>query len=302
VAKAKRFTPSESVPTVPVPSDLHSLHRFVAARIEEDQERAVRAKRERWPHRSLCATELDRRELRLTSALLDAFEKRGHRLEHEKGSLFVWAVIGGERIDFSVFEYVRQRRIPLTAAELKKPENVRSDRKWRQAYEATGQLVIEAKARIGAGTRYRWFDSDAPLEDQLGAVVLGAEALARESASARAKMDQSERDWQRKARERAEQHAMFLREERHWEAVREMAADWSETIRLRQFVDAIAARLTNHPDRGEQAQAWLRWARDRIAALDPLVRDADAILDAICSGDGCHRPSVEPDDADEFGY
>jgi len=287
------------LPVVPLPKNLGSVHRFIAARLAEDLERGKRAKIAGYPFSSIAATALDQRALRIQSALFTAMEERGHSIGHEKGSLYAWLEIDSERVTFSVYEFARQQRVPLTPAELRHPDNVKSDRKWKQVIQPTGKLAIVANVEGPISTKPRWTDGLRPLEEQLGLVVLGMEKLAHDSRIRRAELDQREAEWRRKWEEERREEQRWLEEEKDWDEVRQLAADWVEAQRLRRFIGEVQSRLAEKPDPHGHAAQWLLWTQDRIERLDPFALDANEMLDAICEGQGLHR-LADCDDEEEI--
>jgi hypothetical protein len=287
-------------PEVPVPETLAAPHRFVAAIIEEDREHAERARLNRWPRQSWYQSEPGIRELRILSALYDALEKRGHRLEHPKGSVQpVWCVIGGERIEFYIIEYVRPTKVALSRAELKEPLNIADGRTTKTVQKATGQLVLLASRKFQYQKR-RWSDSDGPLEKQLGTIILKFEQMAEQAAADRIEWKERNRQIEEKIACENEERARRQKEEEDWERLREMARDWAEAERLRRFLDVVGTRLQPLSDEQGHGRTWLNWARARVAELDPMGTDAETTFSQLLEGHGMYRWEEEEEEGDEW--
>jgi hypothetical protein len=56
---------------------------------------------------------------------------------------------------------------------------------------------------------------------------------------------------------------------------------WHQSQRIRAYVAAIEQMHTKSPDslRSDQEKAWLKWAYDQAARIDPLAHSLPSILD-----------------------
>lgn len=287
------------VPEVLVPETLETPHRFVAAIMEDARQRAEEARRRGWPHQSWYQSESGIRELRILSSLYHVLEKRGHHLEHPKDSVLpVWCVIGGERIEFYLIEYVKPTKVALSRAELKEPLNIADGRITKTVQKATGQLVLLAKREFQHQKR-RWSDSDGPLEKQLGTIILKFEKMAEQAATDRIKWKERNRQIEEKMARENEERARQQKEAEDWKHLSNMALDWSDAQRVRQFIDAIEIRLQSLPDPEGHGRVWLDWARARVAELDPMGADAETTFNELLEGHGLHRWEDDTEESDE---
>lgn len=270
-----------AVPELRVPDALTRPHRIIAARIEEAKQDRQRFRRDPWlKHMATEETELDRRQLRIEDALFKALEKRGHKVETERGSVqLVHFVVSGEKLSYALRERIRQRKEPLSPAEAKDPLNVSLNRRWKQLREPTGELTLAVEGEFKWTAKASWTDMpDQPLEAQLGAIVVGIEAVASVAAQERAKLREAEqRRWEEEQRRAAVQRARKLDDNR-WRKVREMAAAFEEADRLRRFIAAVEERYRAEPT--EKAAKWVGWARDRLTEFDPLANGPEPVLAA----------------------
>lgn len=135
------------IPDIAVPAELRSLHPFVQTWVDEDKRRQRESRHDAWSvHRP--ATDLEKRIWRIKSALFKALEKRGHKVERERGRFHQRSfVIAGERIDFTLTEKVRHRKERLTAEERRKRDSWQSQ-EWKQWTEPSGAPRFAAHAEI----------------------------------------------------------------------------------------------------------------------------------------------------------
>jgi hypothetical protein len=222
-------------------------------------------------------------------AVLKEAEKRGHRIEHLKNFEDVWFEIGGEHVEWLLYERDNLRKVPLTKKELKSPFN--SGRTWRQVKVASGFLVLVVSADYNSDHRI----DERPghlLENRAGRILDKFESVAARAADGR--------KWQaefyvRQAR-RARRERIRQIEGERWMRLREMASEWNEAERLRKFVETVARRMDELKPRPPRVDAWLDWARWRIDDFDPLAEDTEAVFAKVVQ-----RPRRMSDYEREFG-
>lgn len=253
-------------PAVVVPAELRRPHRIVRAWLEENTRRRREVKREGWgtPPADFTAP-VEERRLRIYAALFAALEAQGFTLKAER-----WPDAGataekdGEALEFRIYERHRRTMRTTTADE----RRWRTDRTEIQEMVSAGDLVLRIKTYTRNAIPEQFGEKKAPLEAQLGAVVVGFEAAVVELKA-----------WRRERAEAAEQaHAAQMArlreaERRKLEAERldrllDEARAWRSATDLRAYVEAAAASAVAERDGfGE----WRRWALARAAALDPLA-------------------------------
>ena len=111
--------------------------------------------------------------------------------------------------------------------------------------------------RHGGGER-RWTDKGRRLEDQMDRIVLRFEAVAQKAMDGRARAEEFDREFKASMRRAARPRAL-----------RALAARWTETNRLRAFLDAAETHIASESAPGALA-AWLDWARAYVEDFDPL--------------------------------
>ncbi len=234
---------------------------------------------------------LHRRRWRIQDALLKTAEKRGHKVGHPKDGVWpVWLWIGGERVDWSIYERDRLRKIPLTKAELKSPFNT-PGRTWKQIAEPSGLFTITISAEYNGKRRL----DEQPrrlFERRIDAIVDKLEAAAARTVEGK----KWQADFERRQRRRAYRRKIAGIEADRWERLRELSAAWNEAERLRAFVSTVEQRMKDLTPRPPRVDAWLGWARWRIDDLDPLAEDTEAVFAKVIQ-----RPRPMSEYEREFG-
>lgn len=260
-----------------MPQTLAKPHPLIKKWIDEDHKREAENRRSRWPmrHDPIDGTAVKKRRLRIMSALFFEWERLGHRVKTDGYSSHVpYLEIGKRKIEFTLFEYERQRRRPLTDTE--KYDSLYQHNKWRQVKEPTGELVFRVKTHLGNRVATEWRDREnLTLEDQLGDILarlLAAPALLDEE-------DERHREAERRRWEEeqkiAEQRRLQRIDAARWRHVLELAAIASQVARAREFLDALEQKLAAaNPANGpsEELREWLNWARSKADQMDPMTR------------------------------
>lgn len=245
-----------------VPERLTNPHAVIArwlARAEQD--------RKSWDgstRPSAYAAPLERRRMRILSALYKTMERYGFRIEGGRHEFETNITNAGQRYDLALYERVTQKRRDLTAAER---ANSYSDAKYAFDKTATGLLTLRIKSYTPNGVPDRWDETaEAPLETKLHEVVAALVARAAELAERREQEAEAAR--QRRARE---DEARRQEEARQHERARRdgliaRATDWRRATDIRAYIQAVEATLAP----SAETEAWKAWALESANALDPL--------------------------------
>jgi hypothetical protein len=172
---------------------------------------------------------------------------------------------GGEEIDFHVYERQRKARRPLTEDEKRYSWN--KGKTDMPDLVSAGDLVLKIKTYTRGAMAEDYRDQKAPLEDQLGRILVAFEAgIAELQVWSQERAEQAERN-------RRDEIARYRRRERRAaeEAQRERllqtAADWRRASDLRALIAAASAS----PQAERPAFAARRaWAEAEAEMLDPL--------------------------------
>lgn len=270
-----------SVSKIVVPATLASPHWIVAAWIEEERRDKETYRRHGWSIGNRQPTPLEKRTRLILNGLFKAVERRGHKATTERGSIHeAHLLIAGHRFDYTLVERYTQRRVALTAAELKLPENASANRRFRQVRELTGQLQLTIKTSYY--NKAVWRDEpERSLEDQLGEILVGLEAMAVEETAAKARQAEAERLRWEEERRRAEVQRQRRQDANQWRRLRELAQRDEEAQRMRRFVETLRARAANEGGENEEITAWLTWAEEWIAAWDPLAEGVVTVMGQV---------------------
>jgi hypothetical protein len=250
----------EDNPRVPVPAQLRSPHRVVAAL--RDSER-----------RLLMPPSLRRRALLLLQGLAAEAERRGYKVSEQSVP---------ER-DHRSAHYYSGRYFPASCREgvleividgftncvtIKKefPQSADPDRSQQLALDIG---YSRSKRQHHWGDRKR-----SKLEDVLGIVLRELETRTVEEKQR--KLDEKRAKEERRIRwEAAMATAREKAAQAHFATIlREQARQWQDAHALRQYCDALERRLNVAAEESvdvESARSWLRWARGYAETLDPLT-------------------------------
>jgi hypothetical protein len=270
------------IKAVRVPVTLTQAHPLIRKWIDEDRQRERENRRSKWPmpHDPIDGTEVQKRRLRILSALFAEWERLGHRVKSEGYSYHhAYLEIEGRKIEFALFEYERQRRRPLTQEE--KYDSLYQHNKWRQVKEPTGQLVFRIKSHVGTGARIDWRDQqNQPLEKQIGDILerlIAAPALLKEEDARRREAER--RQWEEQQKH-AEQERLRRLDASRWRHFLDLAAAAEQARNARLFLDELEKKcgIEGADNASNELWQWLRWAREKAERIDPLSRSPDDLL------------------------
>lgn len=259
---------------VTVPATLSSAHRIIDAWIQESRREMREVRNDPWAgnwHKPIDGTPLEKRRLRVLSALFKALEARGYKLVvGESYRRQVQIALGDEKLEVHLDERIQQIRRKLTEEEKDKLGYVQH---WRQEKVPTGELILKIKTeRYIANKEWRETE-DTPLESKLNEVmaqVAGmyeAIRLHREREAAEQERRWKEAEVRRLAEmERKRETIRFRRLISHCDNLR-VAAD------IRALVAAVEASSLA-AEKAEEFRAWKSWALGHVERIDPLQDDA----------------------------
>jgi hypothetical protein len=253
---------------ITVPATLSSPHRIVAAWIQQDR-REIRAHHHdpflARPHKPIDKTDLDKRRLRILSALFKVIEGRGYKLvvDDNRYRQLVEIAAGDEKLAINVHERVRQVRRYFSDEEKAKRGYLSTGQKWTQEKVPTGELVLTIGGK-------EWKDEqDAPLDGKLGE-VLPHLAGAFEKLRLQRQREAEERD--RRWKLEQERHRQEMERKRETIRFRRLLAHcetWRTAAEIRAFVAAVEATPLASSEAGEFA-GWKSWALEHADRIDPL--------------------------------
>jgi hypothetical protein len=273
--EVQRQVEQESAPErrIQVTKTLSNPYPIIGAWLEQERRArdAWRASDLNWPRQ--YAKSIEKRRLRILSTLFKELEKRGFKPTVEAGNPYwVFVYQGEEKIEFTLKERERQRRMELAKEEKKDPYNL--GRAWKQVREATGELAFRIRSLQYSSAQAEWRDDpDHPLEDQLNAIVAGffmaGEVLRRH----RLGRQEAERRYAEAERERWEQEERHRKEAERVQELLRCVSAWRQAAEIRAYVEAV--RTTDETTQQKTGTAhldeWASWALAQADRLDPLL-------------------------------
>jgi hypothetical protein len=260
-----------------VPKTLSSLHRIVDGWVQDSRREQREARYDAWSrglYTSIDKTDLDKRRLRILSALFKALEARGYKLN--AGESYRRAVqigLGHEKLEVTLEERIRQVRRHLTDEEKARYGYSVASQKWTQEKVPTGELILKIKEPDRYGTDKEWRETaEAPLEEKLSDVIAEIAGMF-EAIRLRREREAEERERRRKLEE--ERRLADMERKRGTVRYRRLIGDcedWRRAADIRAFVAAVEESPLAS-DAGAFT-AWKRWALAHADRIDPL-KDED---------------------------
>lgn len=263
-----------SAKPIVVPATLSSPHRIISGWLQEDRRQRQQRRHDPWlrdNHKPIDQTDLDKRRLRILSALFKAIEARDYELTADDSRYVNAAYIAqeNERLSIGIHERIRQVRRQLTDADRAKRLYISPGQKWTQEKVPTGELVLTVAEPDRYGSK-QW--SDGPvglLEEKLGE-VLPYVAGVFEQIRLRREREAEERARQWKiAEERQRQEMERKRETVRYRRLMAHCENWRIADDIRAFVAAVAASQAAAANADSFAD-WKSWALGHADRIDPL--------------------------------
>lgn len=262
---------------IAVPARLSNPHRIIAAWLDENRRKQQSARHDPWFrdwYAAIDKTDLDKRRLRILSALFKALEARGYKLINSEPRRHDVAIgLGDEKLEVKLEERVRQVRRPLTEGEKKNRGYGPAEKKWTQEKVPTGQLVLTIKEQAQYREGKEWCDAEhEPLERKLNDVIAEIAGLFEVVRLRR----QREAEEQRR-RWKLEEERRLAEMERKRETIRfrrlvSHSENWRAAADIRAFVTAVEGSAPASSD-PETFAAWKVWALNHADRIDPLRED-----------------------------
>lgn len=278
-------------PSEPELDPLDTLHPKVRAwiaehaqeqkkRIEENKRRA----RDAWAWTSPLLADLTPRDLyrfRATSTLIRAAEKAGAGIET---ALLIGDLTFKVQQDAIVVRLVEKMHKPLMMPKGEAGAWTAYPNHHQSGLMGTGFLRAAITTYI-PNTKPEWLETKARRIDVLIPEIAAAIVEAGPRLVAwRAELEQQRLESQRREQERYERQRKREQEERRWQFFRASAVDWQEKQRLDEFITELEHRLAAEGDGlidGQLLSAWLAWARERSAGLDPFSDGVSGFFDRL---------------------
>lgn len=291
---------------IAVPKTLSGAHRVVAAWIEESRKRAAEARRwgTGYVPEVIGKAPLEKRRLRILSALFREAERRGHRVI-DNLSMYCRADIqvAGEKVEFKLRERIRVIKTPAS------PDDRRANpkKKWRQTSEPSDELelVITSQLMTNAAVT-KWRDTpEQSLEQQLDDILTGFAVAGVLLAELRRKREEAECVRREEEQRRYEIERLEKIDNNRWRHVQDMTARWRQSIETREFLSALEAKAVSQAPDGvlapEQVE-WFSWAKERLYRESPLSYKVAHLIEQNHEADAYQRPMQWADEKEDNPY
>jgi hypothetical protein len=181
-------------------------------------------------------------------------------------------IVGGEKVEFSLTEHLRQVKEELSERERLSPLNY--GQTFRFVYEPTGELILKIQSLAGAGIRTGWHDRPGkPLEGELNGIIAGllvASAVVRKQRLDREEAERQRLELERQRLEAAE--AQRKETQRRNELISHVTR-WRQATEIRDYIAAVRSFPDTARDeiRAKRVDEWARWALGVADEIDPLA-------------------------------
>lgn len=272
----------QELDNIDIPKTLNGLHPIVGKWIEDhkvdraETRRRSRGRKDDWfaPNVRAELTDRDRYRFRVTSAFLKAIEACGGVVKsgNVRGKLVL--EVCGETAKCTIAEKMLQKPGALHDQSWTAwPEHFNSNltpsgflRLTLDSWGYSGQTFVESDSR-GA-------------EVLLPRLIAKIIALGPHLVAEREAREEWRRQFEKEQAERAERQRLARLDEARWDTFRGLARDWEESVRLRQFLQALQELPeSDAPASGEHVlKDWMAWAEEKISQMDPLANGAMRVL------------------------
>ncbi len=272
----------QAAPEVAIPNELsHTLvlrSEKLLARGKLNERGLVICKNGALAH-ILVSREQMSRALLVLNALLLALEAQGLKTSWPKADDAPLAVtIADESVRFSVCEVTDSLPHALTPTEAKHPWSAP-----KHDYRLTGRLQLQVAnlPPYMGPIRRTWADGKYQrVENCIGDFIIGLRVAAAAIKKNRQETEERERRWAEEQKRKEEERQKAAEQKRKAELIAELAGNWEEVARLRQFAKAIGEKMTqsNFSDAQKtDIQQVVEWTMEYADLLDPLTDIHEAI-------------------------
>jgi hypothetical protein len=260
---------------VTVPATLSNPHRIVDAWIQESRREIREARHDPYMgawRKPIDGTPVEKRRLRILSALFKALEARGYKLVvGDSYRRQVQIALGYEKLEVHLDERVRQVRRQITAGDRAKG-HYSVNQTWTQEKVPTGELILKIKTeRYIANKEWRETE-DAPLEGTLNEVIA---QIAGMYESIRLRREHEAVEQKLRRRQAEERHRAEMERKRETVRFRRLIShcdNWRAACDIRALVAAVEGSALA-AEKPEEFRAWKSRALGHAERIDPLQDD-----------------------------
>lgn len=271
---AKIEQAKQAAKPIAVPATLSNPHRIIAGWLEEEKRKQRDRRTDPWalPVTRSDATDLDKRRLRILSALLKAAEVSGYIpiCEHYRD---VQVQFGDMKIELILEERIKQVRRLITEEDRRGSRWYATDQKWTQEKVATGHLRLRIRDPEYRNVMKEWEETESdPLEESLDEVLPKLVGVFEQIRLRRMRQAEEKAKWEEAERRRRE-----VELERKREAIRfNRLVMHSENLRKAAQIRAMVAAVGESVMAAENAETflvWKDWALAHADRIDPLCTE-----------------------------
>jgi hypothetical protein len=213
------------------------------------------------------------RALHFMDALLKVLEQRDHKVESDtslqSGRGTVVTLKNGERLSMRLRERLNRVSHVMTKDERRRFERDGWEPYTKYDFHPSGELHLEVGKAGYSWVSKTWRDGKRrKLEQVLGEIVGGLEALAESNRLDRLRRAEEERVRAEEARRREEERRLREEEAKRFAQLRLDSKHWHECRELREYLSAVEQEMSGRQT--PEFNEWLGWARQKVDELDPL--------------------------------
>ena len=189
------------------------------------------------------------RALRIFDAIIKLFRSRNHDIIVDYGGTYF--IIGEEKIRVSLKEKLTM---------------VKSEKSGDRQFKASGKLSF----RIEGYKSKMWFDDKNPLEDQLARILAFFEIEAERLKKERLLWEERNRIREEQERVKREERERKEHEIAKFNDLLKQANQWHQAMILRNFINAVEAKMLANGNLTSENSQWLQWAKVKAKTIDPI--------------------------------
>jgi len=200
------------------------------------------------------------RALRIMDTLIKLLRERGHNLDAKyTHSLYI-------------------DEVPCEFKLMEKTQKASQQEKWGfTRFETTGLLYFEIK---GYGGRV-WTDGKVLIEERLASILAKIESKVSEMLECWRQNAEHQREREEKERLVREQQQLIEKEKSDFKDLYQQAKRWQRARFMREYLIVYEQNAVEKGVLTDEAQNWIRWAREKADWYDPLVNKTDDLLNQM---------------------
>lgn len=227
-----------------------------------------------WRPEAIDGTPLERRKLRILSALFFALEQTGYALNATGESHApVEATRNHEALKIQIRERIKHNRRKITEEDRKSDRYYSEDQVWTTDRTPTGELILKISAAKGWCPEKEWKETKGPnLEEQLTQVVIHTVGMIETLHLRTLELRAREERYRKEADERRRLENERKKEEIRFQRLLSYARNRKDAVDIRDLVAALENKDSVHAN-SEEFITWKTWALGQADRIDPQLSD-----------------------------